>query len=72
MATATELSLAVGRIGSLCTAEGLHVRVRILDARQCWNRYDLRVEPLDGAGQAWVAADLVLVDGPVPGRAALG
>ena len=49
-----DLTKLVGKEARLVTQELLSVGVRITDARRCYGRVDLLVEPLIGAGRAWV------------------
>jgi len=57
-----DLSKLIGREGQLLTAEALQVGVTVVDARRCYGRVDLQVQPLVGAGSAWVDASRVKLE----------
>lgn len=62
--SAKELAAYIGREGrALLRAsnrgDALRVDVRVLDAKTAFGRIDLLVEPLAGAGKAWMSADAV-------------
>ena len=48
-----DLSKLIGR-EALVTQELLSVGVTVVDARRCYGRVDFQVQPLVGAGRAWV------------------
>jgi len=53
----------LGEIGTLSTEKGqLAIRVSIKDVRSAFGRYDFLVEPVSGAGEAWVSAQKVQFD----------
>jgi hypothetical protein len=54
-----EVAKLIGKERTFKTAEGLSIRVRVLDARQSYGRTELLVEPVTGSGQAWVTAKRV-------------
>lgn len=54
MNTTKDLSKSLGRFGFLRTAEGLSVKVNILDAKEVWGCVRYLVSPVDGSGTAWV------------------
>lgn len=56
--TVREMMNVVGKYGGLELA-GITVLVRVVDARTCYGRDDLRVEPIGGTGATWVRADSV-------------
>jgi len=61
-----DLSKIIGKEARLVTTEGnreqfLSVGVRITDARRNYGRIDALIEPLIGAGRAWVAFDRVQI-----------
>jgi hypothetical protein len=35
-------------------ADGLRVRVRIIDTRQVFGRHEVKITPTDGSGERWV------------------
>jgi hypothetical protein len=43
---------------------GMSVSVVVTDARKCYGRIDLRVEPSAGVGGTWVEHRKVLLDNP--------
>lgn len=58
-----EMSKAIGREGLLATREGLSVSVRIVDARQSFNRIDYLVRPITGGTrEAWVSSERISLD----------
>ena len=57
--SARSLGDVIGKRGALHAESGLVFGVRIRDARVAYGRRDLLVEPLRGAGAAWVSADRV-------------
>lgn len=56
--TVKELSASIGKQGSL-SVSGLHVEVKVTDARQVYGRHDLQVAPVNGSGEIWVEASRV-------------
>jgi hypothetical protein len=54
-----DLTKLIGREARLVTQELLSVGVTVIDARRCYGRVDLKVQPLVGAGAAWVDAQRV-------------
>lgn len=42
---------------ALYAVNSMHFAVTILDARKVYGRVDALIEPIDGAGSKWVAAD---------------
>ena len=56
MHTAKEMAKAIGLTGSLEGCSGMSFHVTVIDVRQVFDRVDLRVKPVKGYGQAWVAA----------------
>lgn len=60
--SALALAQFIGQTGRITVELSLTVPVRVLDARRCWDRLDLRIAPLHGTGERWVAADRVTLD----------
>lgn len=60
--SALSLSQFIGQTGTLTVELSLTVPVRVLDARQCWDRLDFYVQPVHGAGHRWVQASRVTLD----------
>jgi len=57
---AKELSANIGKIGIFTTKEGLKFQVKILDARQVFNRIDYLIEPERMPnGSSWVESSRV-------------
>jgi hypothetical protein len=48
----------IGEYG-IITADGLRVRVRIIDARKVFGRNEVKITPADGSGERWVQAGKV-------------
>jgi hypothetical protein len=58
------LKSAVGRTGRI-QVSAMAVRVRVIDTRRAYGRFECLVEPVAGEGRAWMTADKVALD-PVP------
>jgi len=53
--TASELNQYVGRTGIWEIPKvGVKIRVKILDARSSYGRFELKITPLAGSGETWV------------------
>ena len=63
--TAADMAQYLGQRGHITTgAEGLHVRVHVVDAKSSYGELRLRVSPTDSEshGAAWVDARRVVLD----------
>jgi hypothetical protein len=58
-----ELEIYKGLSGTVVLS-GMSVSVVVTDARKCYGRIDLRVEPSAGVGGTWVEHRKVLLDNP--------
>lgn len=56
-----ELSKLLGKEADLYTAEGLRVRIKIVDVKVVYGATRCKVTPVSGAGQAWVDRSRVTV-----------
>jgi len=61
--TANELSNKIGTTALLISREKFAVQVKILDARSNYGRHEYLVEPVAGAGSAWVTIDRLTWEG---------
>lgn len=59
--TAKELNDYIGREGLWLSPLGLKIPVKILDARSAYGRFELKVTPLFGDGEAWARACNVII-----------
>tara|TARA_Y100000310_G_scaffold225593_1_gene227600 strand:- start:558 stop:761 length:204 start_codon:yes stop_codon:yes gene_type:complete len=65
--TARESAAYIDRTGHL-RCDDLSVDVLVVDARQVWDRVDVKVTPVSGTGEQWVSLERVtLSDGREPG-----
>ena len=60
--SARDLARFIGQTGTVTFELSITVPVRVLDARQVWNRVDFLVEPVHGTGQRWVSAERVTLE----------
>jgi hypothetical protein len=52
--TASELSQYVGREGTWEVPKvGVKIKVKILDARSSYGRFELKISPVAGSGETW-------------------
>ncbi len=56
--TATQLGARVGQLVYL-QASGLEVLCKVVDAKRSYGQERVRIEPMEGKGQAWVATTSV-------------
>ena len=60
--TANEMKQAIGKQGSLRTADKITVDIRILDVKQSYGVVRFLVRPIAGEGMAWVMAERVIIN----------
>lgn len=59
--TVREMAQAIGKEGLLRHTDGVQFRIRIVDARQSFDRTDYRIEPINGQGSFWVNSNRVTI-----------
>lgn len=48
-----ELKELIGVVGKIKADPGIMVDIKIIDARVCWGKTQVLVQPVAGSGEAW-------------------
>lgn len=54
--TAAEMQQYIGRTGTWEVPKikgSMKIKVRVLDARVAWGRFELKITPVSGSGEVW-------------------